>query len=118
MSRTHYSEETKAAVMAALLQGQSVSAVADAYEIPISTVSNWKNRNVAFVSDEKKEEIGDLLLQYMHVTLETMIEQVKHFRDREWLGKQSAESLAVLHGVQTDKLMKMLEALNRAESSH
>jgi transposase-like protein len=40
----HYSEEIKAAVMAALLTGQSVSEVAKEYKIPEGTIYSWKSR--------------------------------------------------------------------------
>ncbi|MFW6076543.1 MAG: transposase [Hyphomicrobiales bacterium] len=62
--RRSYSDETKAAVKAALLQGQGVTAVAKEYNIPKSTVANWKADAVAGsnVPNEKKAEIGDLLV--------------------------------------------------------
>lgn len=44
--RNEYSEETKAAVMAALLTGQSVSSLSREYGIPKGTVSGWKNRDI------------------------------------------------------------------------
>jgi transposase-like protein len=37
-----YDESTKAAVMGALLAGQSISSVAREYQIPKGTVSEWK----------------------------------------------------------------------------
>jgi len=40
MAKTTYSPETKAAVMAALLEGQSVCKVAKEYSIPKGTVSD------------------------------------------------------------------------------
>lgn len=40
----HYSEETKAAVMAALLTEQSVTQVAKEYDIPTGTIRSWKSR--------------------------------------------------------------------------
>jgi transposase-like protein len=42
IARNSYTDETKAAVMAALLEGQSVSSVAKEYDISKVTVSNWK----------------------------------------------------------------------------
>jgi len=56
---SNYSEETKAAVMSALLSGQSVGKVADDYNIPEGTVKSWKSRQlngetVATVATEKK----------------------------------------------------------------
>lgn len=116
--RNQYSDETKAAVMAALLAGQSVSSVAEEYDIPRSTVGYWKSQNdspLDSVGPEKKEAIGELLLDYLTETLITLKAQAIHFRDKSWLTEQSADQLAVLHGVTTDKAIRLLEALAKAD---
>ncbi len=115
MART-YSEETKAAVMAALLSGQSVNQVAAQYQLPKGTVSSWRARaevRPQVASDAQQKEMGELLLDYLRETLTTLKEQAVHFRNLEWLEKQSASELAVLHGVQTDKAIRLLEALTK-----
>ena len=115
MSGVLYSPETKAAVMAALLAGQSVSAVAREFKIPKGTVSSWKDRHgsqaVAEVATQKKAEIGDLLVGYLRANLESLQAQAKAFGDLTWLKGQPASELAVLHGVMADKLSRLLEAL-------
>ena len=115
MSRRQYSDEQKAAVMAALLAGQSVEQVAEEYHIPAGTIKSWQFRQngtpVATVATEKKEEIGELILAYLREILVTLREQAVHFRDKSWLDKQSASEVAVLHGVSTDKAIRLLEAL-------
>lgn len=119
MSRRSYSDETKAAAMAALLQGQSVGAVADEYDIPKGTVKGWKSKAKkaagSTVPTPKRLEIGDLLVQYLRANLESLREQSKLFGDRHWLSEQGASELAVLHGVMTDKAVRLLEALAGAE---
>lgn len=112
-----YSDETKAAVMAALLTGQSVSSIAKEYKIPHGTVRSWKSRqlngeNVATVAIEKKHEIGDLLIEYLRENLSTLRAQVLAFRDEKWLSKQNAADVAVLHGVLTDKAVRLIEAMS------
>lgn len=116
-----YSPETKAEVMAALLAGQSVATVAASYDIPEGTVKSWKNRQrghpVATVATQKKEEIGDLIVEYLRTMLRTLITQAEHFGDKQWLTAQGADQLAVLHGVAMDKTVRILEALeNKPES--
>lgn len=111
-----YAPELKAAVMAALLAGQSTPEIAEEYSVPEGTVRSWKSRQggtpVARVATEKSEEIGDLLLDYLRVSLRTLKTQVEHFGDKSWLASQDASELAVLHGVQTDKAIRLLEALS------
>lgn len=123
-----YSEETKAAVMAALLAGQSVSAVARQYNIPKGTVSAWNQRHVAplqagvaTVATQKSKSAGDagalvgsLLLELVTAELRGLIAQAQHTADKEWLNQQEASQLAVLHGVAHDKIFRLLEAMDRA----
>ena len=115
MNGRKYNSETKAAVMAALLTGQSMSSVAAEYDIPEGTVKSWKARQnrhpVASVATTKKEEIGNLLVGYLEELLITLQVQVKVFRDEKWIKKQSASEVAVLHGVVADKGIRLLEAL-------
>lgn len=111
-----YSEEVKARALAALLAGQSPATVAATMNIPIGTLKSWKSRarngdGVATVATEKRERIGELLLEYLEEGLTTLREQVKVFRDADWLKKQPASELAVLHGVVADKQIRLLEAL-------
>ena len=105
-----YSNETKAAVLAALLTGQSINSVAREYSIPKGTISNWKNRGVPNL--DAKKDIGELLIGYLEANLETLRAQVETFRDPAWLKKQTASDAAVLHGVLTDKAIRLLEALS------
>lgn len=114
MARAIYSEETKAAVMAALLAGQSASEVAQRYKINPSTIRGWKREAQLSnnVGHKKQERIGDLIIDNLEAALETtraMLNGV--FSDREWLEKQEASALAVLYGVISDKTFRVLEAL-------
>ena len=106
--------------MAALLEGQSVSSVAKAYRIPKGTVSNWKRK----AQDEaegvrpdrtQKKQIGDLLLEYLEANLKALRTQAEAFSDKDWLAKQDAAALATLHGVMTDKAVRLIEAFGESE---
>jgi transposase-like protein len=116
-SRSTYSEETKAAAMAALLAGQSVSSVAREYSIPKGTVSGWKDA-AGKVADgaTQKGDVGDLLMEYLRTNLRALTVQANTFSDPEWLKKQDASQLAVLHGVMTDKAVRLLEAMSAGDA--
>ena len=106
--------------MAALLAGQGIQEVAKQYKIPEGTIKAWKSRQkdasqVAAVAAGKKEEIGELLLEYLRTNLRTLKAQTIVFSDPLWLAKQDAGEVAVLHGVMTDKAIRLLEALSRAD---
>ena len=116
---TRYPATIKAQVLAALLEGQAVTRVAEDYNIPEGTVYSWKSREInghgselANHASEKKEQIGDLLLEYLSESLITLRKQAEMFRNEGWLKKQNAADVAVLHGVVTDKVIRLLEALS------
>jgi transposase-like protein len=95
--------------MSALLAGQAVGEVAATYNLPPSTVSRWKAQ--ARAEAGRSADIGTLLLSYLAENLVTLQAQVVVFRDPAWLREQDASSVAVLHGVLTDKAIRLLEAL-------
>jgi len=111
-----YSPEVKAAVMAALLTGQSISSVAKEYDIPKGTVSSWKNKkgSVKKATQKKADEIGVLLIDVLFTNLEAIKAQSEFTKDVQWLKKQTASDLAVLYGVMTDKSIRLLEAMSNA----
>lgn len=122
MARKTYSEETKAAVLSALLTGQSANEVAKKYNIPKGTIIGWKSKanggdTVAHLPTPKKERIGELLIEYIALSLETLQKQVKTFGNEKWLKEQEASQVAVLHGVIADKTIRLLEALNGPEDN-
>jgi transposase-like protein len=112
-----YTEEQRAAVMAALLTGQSINAVAREYRIPKGTVSRWNQEKGAILSggpkdtDIKKAQMGELLLDYLGEALRTLRKQVRAVGDENYIKQQPASEIAVLHGVIADKTIRLLEAL-------
>lgn len=114
-----HSDETKAAVMAALLAGQGVSEVAAAYHLPHATVSRWAatiRPQLDEVGRKKGVDFDHLIGTYLEEILVTLTIQVQHFRQLPWLEKQPASELAVLHGVLADKGFRLLEAADRARA--
>lgn len=111
-----HTDATKAAALAALLEGQSVNQVARAYKLPVGTVKKWSAaRKIEPVEHQK--EIGELLLEYLRENLITLRAQAVLFRDPNWMAKQDAGEVAVLHGVLTDKAVRLFEALGNAAGS-
>jgi len=121
-TQSSYSDETKGAVMAALLAGQSVSSVAKDYDIPKGTVSNWKRKAHEEVRGSASTgpktdapDIGARLTDYLDKNLAALSAQAEVFADPDWLKGQKAADVAVLHGVMTDKAVRLLEAFGQAE---
>lgn len=111
--RQQYDEATKAAVMAALLAGQSINSAAKEYNIPVGTIKYWRAKTETFntVDLQKREEIGKRLHSYLLAALDALKSQTMVFSDETWLRKQPANELAVLHGVIADKGIRLLEAI-------
>lgn len=112
-----YTNETKSAVLAALLTGQAASFVAKEYNIPESTIKDWgaKAKAGGYSTDNpsQKKDIGDLLVEYLRANIEALRKQAEVFGEPDYLRKNSAENLAVLHGVMADKAVRLLEALTK-----
>jgi transposase-like protein len=105
----HYAPEVRAAAMAALLAGQGVNEVAAQYRLPKQTVSRWRKQ--ARTEADRSDDVGALLLAYLRENLITLREQAVTFRDPRWLKRQSAADAGVLHGILTDKAVRLLEAM-------
>jgi transposase-like protein len=106
--------ETKAAVMAALLSGQGVNEVAQEYQLSPSVVSGWKSslssEQFERLRTEKAETFDGLLSDYLTANLRALQKQAEVASEPDYIRKQSAEKLAVLHGVMADKAVRLLEA--------
>ena len=94
----NHSDETKAAAMAALLAGQSVSSVAKEYKLPKGTVSDWKRKaakTVAGVGENptQKSEIGDLLLTLVKTNVAALISMSEVMGEKEWARAQSGAEM-------------------------
>lgn len=112
--RREYDEQTKAVVMAALLTGQSVSSVAEQYRIPLGTVKRWSasaKEQLQPVRSQKRERIGDLIVDNLEAALETTRAMLDVVKEKEWLRKQTATEIGVLYGIISDKTYRILEAL-------
>ena len=118
MRGKRHSDEIRAQVMAALLAGQGVSEVAAQYNIDKSIVSRWKGtisaEELQQLAIKKGQKIEEALFGYLLSNLHALNEQAKVVSEREYIIKQPADSLAVLHGVMADKSIRLLEAVERA----
>lgn len=113
-------DEVQAQVMAALLAGQGVTEVATQYDLDKSVVSRWRSAipddKLQRIATEKGRVIEELLFNYLTTTIKALTNQAEAASETEYITKQPADSLAVLHGVMADKSIRLLEAIERARS--
>ncbi len=121
MGHKRHSAEVKAAVMAALLQGQGVTETSQEFGVPIGTVGRWKKalgeKELERLGNEKQDELGNLLMGYLRQNIKTLTIQSRFAANEKWLNRQSAESVAVLHGVMADKSVRLLEAIQTVDET-
>jgi hypothetical protein len=69
------------------------------------------------VITEKKRHIQALMLEYLEASLNAQIAQAYVASDPNYINRQPAESLAILHGVLGDKLVRLVEALQSGHNA-
>lgn len=113
-----HSDETKAAVMAALISGQGVNEVAREYKLDSGLVSRWKQglstAELQQVAVENSRRIEGLLLGYLEANLAALKAQSTLAGDVNYLKQFPPQQLAVLHGVMADKAVRLIEAASAA----
>ena len=122
---TNYTEEFKAQVIADILLGtSSLKQISEKHNIPYNTVLTWNSRIVkhselAIIEMDEmevKKHIGDYLLEILQSNLDAQVAQLKVFADEEWLKRQSAQEIGVLHGILHDKASRMIGLLRDANN--
>lgn len=122
MSKPH-DQEARAAVLAAILSGSSLAEISRAMKIPEATVGRWRDQaglgtkppQPHELGPERKADLGVRVGEYLDELLIALRAQASHTRDPEWLQRQNAHQLAILHGVLADKAIRILGALRSDE---
>ena len=124
MIRRRHSEETRAAVMAALLSGQGVREVSRQYHLDSGLVSKWKKKiprqQWTQLDAKKQQDFSELLNRYLKSIFEANIfvnEFIQGKCNSRYLQKQSAAELATFTGVNADKGVRFFEASEIAKQS-
>lgn len=125
MTRTKIADEVKAAALADLVL-MSPAAVAAKYQLNPKTVSVWKVRELPATLEmatevvvQKKHVIAALALSYLEASLNAQIAQAYVASNPNYINRQPAGELAILHGVLADKSLRLLEALHpRSSADH
>ena len=107
--------EIKAQVMAALMAGQGVSEVAEAYQVPRQTVQEWyQSGQFGDLRQKKGERLQELTFGFLEAILESCTKQAVAVSEKAYIHKQPASEIAVLFGVMADKGFRLLAAVPSA----
>lgn len=119
--RGGYDATVRWAVIAALLAGQAPNAVAVDFGMSPDTVKRWKDNlrdEVQKLPEEHRTEISINLFITIVKSQKAIQAQLDVFSDGEWLRKQTADGVALLHGIIHDKQLRLLEALSSATGAN
>jgi transposase-like protein len=110
-----YSDETKAAALAELATGSSVTAVAQQFGVSRRAIQLWRDAahlpKLAPATQEKRADLGERLYDYLDASLVALRSQLDVFGDPVWLKEQNAHDLGILHGIIADKTGRLLAAV-------
>ena len=116
-----HSTDTKAQAKALLLAGESVMEVSRQLELPNQTVSDIKasltDKEFGILRAKKGSLIEELVTDYLAANLRALRAQAEIAGERAYIQKQPAGELSLLHGVMSDKSVRLLEALQRASDA-
>ena len=111
-----HSNRFVAQALAMMMLGASVQEISDKLAIPKQTISEWRAYLPAELGQvrTKKEDVEDLLGQYLEKSLRAILAQLDVIGDPDWIRTQTAGELATLHGVVFDKSVRVYDAARRA----
>lgn len=114
MRGTPLSDQTRAAVVAALLMGQAVNAVAREYALSHTTVSSIKkslpSERFVQVRRDREHHLDELLLDALAANLSAQKRILDTASDPQYIREQPAENIAQLFSAFADRAIRLLEA--------
>lgn len=111
--------EIKAAVVARLIAGDTGTSIhRDMPEVPLRTIYFWRDElDKTAINCNKKSRLDELIEDSIGLQLEAISNIARQTNRQAWLDKQDADKLAVLHGVITDKLYRILATISIKEET-
>lgn len=113
-----YAPDLKAQVIAEWKAGSSLNQLAQQFKIPKSTIQTWAEAHPRTMLIPKQNSLADYDLDGMAVELlDGSLGAIRAIQrapaDEAWLKRQDAQQLAILYGVISDKLYRLLGAIQR-----
>lgn len=111
------SEALSAAVVAALTLGQSAAVIAQRFGLPVSTVKNWEKAYDISNPIKRRDQLSEMILVFIEQEISALMTISMITQDEEWIKKQKAEELAAFVSAKQDRMMAILAAYSKAQSS-
>ena len=115
-----YEPEIQARVIAEWKAGSSLNQLAREFKIPKSTIQGWAEAHPRTMLVPKQNPLANYDLDGMAVELlDGSLGAIRAIQraptDEAWLKRQDAQQLAILYGVISDKLYRLLGAIRRED---
>ena len=106
--------DTKAPIIARLLVGDTPTAIRKDYpNVGLQTIYTWRGElDQTVINGNKRDRLDDLIEENLALQLQALSNIAAQTRRQEWLDRQSADQLAVLHGVIADKVYRILSTVS------
>lgn len=117
MTAREYPPEVKAAAIAAVTAGASVSAAARQCGVSRRAVQIWRDQAglTPNVSHEKRVDLGELIGDCLVSGFQALAAIARAASDPEWIKRQDAGQLATFYGVLHDKQLRVVAGLQPTE---
>lgn len=112
-----HSETLKAAILAALVIGTPSSQIALQYGLPLATVRKWESSFDISNPVQREGRLGEMIMIFLEQEIASLLTISMVTQDEEWILKQSATDLSTYVATKQDRVMKVLEAFGRAQTS-
>ena len=109
---TTYTPEVKAQVIAAYQSGEAKKAISRRLGVPLTTVRQWLAQIAPVAAPENKSWLDEQVWGLIADTINGLRAIARQAQDPGWLQQQHAHDLGVFAGVQSDKLVRILGALD------
>ncbi len=115
--------EILGSIIGAYLSGKFASQSEIARELNISedmvgkTVSNIPKEYIPVRDENINQRVSEKTLEFLESGLDALANISRMTENQEWLLTQPADKMAVFYGVTADKVMKIMELIERANSS-
>jgi hypothetical protein len=116
MARAEYPPEVRAAALAMLFAGASLSATAAHFGVSKGTISNWRDaQDVAVVQQDIERsvrvDVGRLVAEYLTANLGALTAQARAAAEPGWIAAQDAYGLVAIHNALGDRAIQILAAI-------
>lgn len=106
--------EVKAAVILEWKAGAPLAALVSKYQVPARTLRGWlKGQDRAAIAVKNKPTLDEMAYELVAETFGALIAIARNAQDPAWLQEQRADGLHLLFGVASDKLIRLLGAIER-----